>query len=213
MPLTKEQEEYKSKLVSRFPKVFSGKVGCLIGYELEFHINKNINPKRAAKRAIPIHLKAAVEKELDKMITDGIIEPAIGATTWISEMVIIPQSETDVEDIRITIDARQANVAIERERHNTESVEELAFELNGAAFISSADIRKSFHQLKIKESSRPITTFRTPKGLMRYTRLAMGFCCASEYFQFIISTKLEDLKGVRNLVDDIFIWGRTQIRR
>ena len=145
MPLTKEQDEYKPKLISRFPKVFSGKVGCLIGYELEFHINKNINPKRAAKRAIPIHLKAAVEKELDKMIIDGIIEPAIGATTWISEMVIIPQSETDVEDIRITIDARQANVAIERELHNTESVEELAMALNGAAFISSADIRKSFH--------------------------------------------------------------------
>ena len=39
----------------------------------------------------------------------------------------------------------------------------------------------------------------------------MGFCCASEYFQFIISTKLEDLKGVRNLLDDKFIWGRTQI--
>ena len=112
MPLTKEQEAYKSKLVSRFPMVFSGKVGCLIGYELEFW--KNINPKISAKRAIPIHLKAAVEKELDRMIADGIIEPAIGATTWISEMVIIPQSETDVEDIKITIDARQANVAIGR---------------------------------------------------------------------------------------------------
>ena len=55
-----------------------------------------------------------MEKELDRMIADGIIEPAIGATTWISEMVIIPQSETDVEDIKITIDARQANVAIGR---------------------------------------------------------------------------------------------------
>ena len=208
--LTTDQENYKKNLVQNFPKVFSGKVGCLENFELAFHINTEILPKRAAKRSIPVHLLATVERELDKMIAEDIIEPATGPTTWINEMVIIPQSETDVEDIRITIDARQANLAIERERHNTESIDELAIQLNGARFISSCDIKKGFHQIKIKESSRTITTFRTPKGLMRYKRLAMGFCCASENFQHIIAGKLEGLKGVKNLVDDIFVWGSTQ---
>ena len=208
--LTRDQELYKANIFKEFPAVFSGKVGCLNDFELEFHINPSIIPKRAAKRAIPIHLKATVERELEKMIKDGIIEPASGPTTWISEMVIIPQSETNVDDIRITIDARQANVAIERERHNTESIDELAMELNDANFISCCDIKKSFHQIKIKESSRSITTFRTPKGLMRYKRLAMGFCCASECFQHVIAGKLEGLKGVKNLIDDIFVWGKTQ---
>ena len=151
-----------------------------------------------------------LEKELEKMMADNINEPATGPTTWIYEMVIVPQSELDMEDIRITIDAKQANMAIQRVRHNTESLDDLAIELYGARFISCCDIKKGFHQICIKESSRAITTFQTPKGLMRYKRLTMGFCCASENFQHIIAEKLEGLEGVKNLVDDIFIWGRKQ---
>jgi hypothetical protein len=55
-------------------------------------------------------LKATVEKELEKMMADNIIEPATGPLTWINEMVIVPQSELDTEDIRITIDARPQSV-------------------------------------------------------------------------------------------------------
>ena len=38
----------------------------------------------------------------------------------------------------------------------------------------------------------------------------MGICCASEMFQNIIERVLQGLKGQKNLVDDIFVWGRNQ---
>ncbi len=36
--LTKEQEDYKANIIKDFPKVFSGKVGCLKDFELDFYL-------------------------------------------------------------------------------------------------------------------------------------------------------------------------------
>jgi hypothetical protein len=123
-------------------------------------------------------------------------------------MVIVPKPSQSKE-IRITIDSKKANKAIKRTRHNTPSIECLADQLNGAAFMSKLDFRGGFHQLVLHKDSRSITTFPTPLGLMRYKRLSMGVCCASEIFQHEIEKALEGLIGVRNLVDDIFVWGST----
>lgn len=208
--LTPEQQKYKENIVGRFPNVFSGKVGCLKDYELELHIDKTIKPKVAAKRPQPFHLKEAIEKELRSMLEDDIIEFATGPTTWVSELVKVPKASGNPLEFRLVMDGREPNEAIMRERHNCESLENLAAELNGAKVMSKADLKGGFHQIKINERSRYITTTRSSLGLIRWKRLTMGICCSSEAFQHIISNELEGQDGVRNLVDDIFIWGNTQ---
>ena len=75
---------------------------------------------------------------------------------------------------------------------------------------SRIDLRGGFHQIVLHKDSRSITTFRTPLGLKRYKRLSMGVCCASEIFQHEVEKCLNGLHGVKNLVDDIFVWGTSQ---
>ena len=140
---------------------------------------------------------------------EGIIEPASGPTSWILEMVIVEKDDQPGE-IRIVTDAREANKAIQRERHNTPTIDDLAILLNKAKYCSKLDLKKGFEHIRIAEKSRYITTFRTPRGLMRNKRLTMGICCASEMFQHELEKKLDGLIGVKSLVDDIFIWGETQ---
>ena len=41
-------------------------------------------------------------------------------------------------------------------------------------------------------------------------RLPFGINAASEVFQNAIQQALQGLHGVRNIVDDIIVWGRTQ---
>ena len=204
-----ERAEYTRKLREIYPEVFSGLIGKLKGYELELHIDKKIRPVRSKERRIPFHLRDKVEAELDVMLRDDIIEFATGPTPWVSEMVIVPKP-SNPDQIRITIDSKEANLAIARERHNTPSVEELAIDLNKARVISKADFTRSFYQIVIRKKSRYITTFRTSRGLMRFKRLSMGICCASEMFQWIIEKELAGLKGVKNLIDDCFIWGSSE---
>ena len=45
---------------------------------------------------------------------------------------------------------------------------------------------------------------------MRYKRLVQGISCASEMFQNAVENILSGLDGVMNLIDDAFIWGKTE---
>ena len=78
----------------------------MMGVELDFHIDTNIKPSQAACRPIPVHLRDKVEKEIDRMIETGVIEPATGPTSWISEMVIV-EKDDQPDEIRIATDARE----------------------------------------------------------------------------------------------------------
>lgn len=55
-----------------------------------------------------------------------------------------------------------------------------------------------------------MTTFTTHKGLKRYTRLLFGLSSAAETFQHVIQQVLQGLPGVRNISDDIIVFGQDQ---
>jgi hypothetical protein len=62
----------------------------------------------------------------------------------------------------------------------------------------------------LNKESRNITTFTTHVGLRRYKRLSLGISSAAEIFQYSLSSALEGLDGIRNISDDIIVFGRTQ---
>ncbi|CAC5390165.1 unnamed protein product [Mytilus coruscus] len=64
--------------------------------------------------------------------------------------------------------------------------------------------------LELTQESRNITTFTTHVGLRRYKRLSFGVTSAAEIFQNTLSTALEGLEGVRNISDDIIVFGASQ---
>ena len=86
--LTKIQIQYRKNILEKFHSLFSGKRGTMRGVELKLHIDPDIKPTQVACRPIPIHLREKLDKELDRMIMDGTLEPDEGPTTWISELVI-----------------------------------------------------------------------------------------------------------------------------
>ena len=55
-----------------------------------------------------------------------------------------------------------------------------------------------------------IKTFTTHVGLRRYKRLSFGISSAAEIFQNTLSSALEGLDGVRNISDDIIVFGRNK---
>lgn len=71
-----------------------------------------------------------MEAELQKLENDNIIEPVTGATPWISPIVTPPKPK-DPDKVRICVDIRQANTAIQRERHVTPTSDDVLQELNG----------------------------------------------------------------------------------
>ena len=106
---------------------------------------------------------------------------------------------------------RVANQAIKRQKHPIRTVEEIVQEMSGACHFSKLDLRSGYHQLELDATSREITTFSTPFGLRRLKRLTLGVTIASEHDQQTLERKVfYDLQNVRNISDDVIIWGKSQ---
>ena len=69
---------------------------------------------------------------------------------------------------------------------------------------------QAYHQLGLDDKSRYITKFSTHVGLYRCKRLNYGTNASAEIFQYTLQTQLQGLKGVKNIADNIIIYGTTR---
>ncbi|CAB3998121.1 uncharacterized protein K02A2.6-like, partial [Paramuricea clavata] len=190
------------QLMKEYAHLFNG-IGTLKNFEVKLHIDDTVPPVAQTPRRIPFHMR----QKVDTLESDGIIEKVSDATPWVSPLVVIPKKDGE---IRLCIDMRMANQAIQRERHPTPTVDDLIHKLNGATIFTKLDLRSGYHQLSLAEESRHITTFVTHKGLCRYKKLNFGTNSASEIFQHVISEQIRDIPNAINISDDIIIFGITQ---
>ena len=202
---TAQVSQVQTDLLQEYKQVFSG-IGKMKDTQVNLHINKEIRPVQQKQRRIPFHLRSDVEKELERLEDLDIIERAEGPTTWISPIVVVPKAK----GVRICLDSRVINTAIERECEVIPTINDLKKDLNGSTVFWTIDLNKGYHQLELHVESRPITTFTTHKGLFRYKRLCFGVNSAAEIFQRKIADMLQGIEGVKNMSDDIIIFAKSE---
>lgn len=202
------QDDLKESFKRTYPKLFSGKIGCLKDFMLELHEDTSIKPTKRFHYRIPYHLRPQVEQLLDAREKGGLIEKATGPTSWISACHVVPKK--DPSQIRLVIDARPVNKAIKRHRHITPTLDDIAARMSGSTTFSKVDFKEGYRQILLHPDSRHLTTFSTHKGLFRDTRLGPGLCAGAESFQYIVGDVLKDIQGVMNVSDDIIIYGADQ---
>ena len=185
------------------PELFNG-VGKLIDFQVRLHIDKNIKPSAQNYQRVPFHLCKKVEEELKLLLEQDIIEHAEGPTPWMSPIVTSLKPK-DPTKVRICVDMRRANEAIQRQRHVTPTLDDNLHALNRATAFSKLDLNSAYHQLEIHPDSRYIAMFSTHIGLYNYKRLNFGISSASEAFQHTIAQVLSDMPGVKNVSDDILV--------
>ena len=196
----------QSQIIDQFADLFEG-AGKVDGVEIKLHIDQDVSPKEQQHRRIPFHIRLDVENELDRLDKLYIIERVDGPTPWVSPIVVVPKKSGDV---RICVDTREANKAVQRIKHVMPTIDELITDLNGACVFSTLDLKSAYHQLELNPESRYITTFTTHVGLWRYKRLMFGINAASEIFQNTLSELLSGLDGCKNMSDDIIVYSKTQ---
>ena len=89
------------------------------------------------------HVRKDVNGAIKQLLDDDVIECATGPTPWISPVVIVPNKD---KSVRVCVDMRKANQAIQRNKHPMPTIEEVITDLDGATVFSTLDLKAGYHQ-------------------------------------------------------------------
>ena len=195
VPLTRE------KILAEYKNVFKG-LGH-IGESSTFVIDPNHPPVQHGPRRIPVTLQKEVKEKIAELEKKGIIQKVTDPTDWISSMVIVSKPGK----IRICLDPRDLNKAIQRPKYQMPTLEEILPKLSKAKVFTTLDAKDGFYQIGLDEESSKKTTFWTPFGRYRYLRMPFGISVAPEEFECKLHEKLTGLEGVEILRDDLLVVG------
>ena len=144
--VTKPKPEVASKpmvlqdpLLRDYTDVFEG-LGCLVGnYRIE--IDPTVKPVVHPPRRVPCALREDVKDELTRMVGDGIIAPVTEPTRLVSSMIAVRKKNNK---LRICLDHRDLNKAIQRSHYPLPTLEDVATRLNKAKVFSVLDAKSGF---------------------------------------------------------------------
>ena len=143
LPLTKQD------ILSHYSSCFEG-MGCFPGESYKFHLKPEHKPARHAPRKVPIHLEDAFKEEIKSLMELGILEEIKEHTDWVNSYVIVEKdsgnhhalNHTIKRKLRICLDPRDLNEAVERKPYHTCSVDEITAKLQEMTVFTTVTSRK-----------------------------------------------------------------------
>ncbi|CAB3979511.1 Hypothetical predicted protein [Paramuricea clavata] len=147
------------KIIDEYTDVFQG-LGCLDG---DYHIKVDplVPPVVYPARKIPFAIKDKFKDELCQMAKIGAITKVTEPSEWVNSIVV---TEKKNGNLRICLDPRALNKAVQRKHYPMKTVEKVAAELEGATVFSTLDASSGFWHIKLDEQSSKLTTFNNHLG-------------------------------------------------
>lgn len=154
------------------------------------------------------YMQQILNKEIDEMLSLGVIEPA--NSPWCSPVLLVKKKDSNY---RLVYDARKLNTIIKNsDAYCLPNVERILNSLRGAKYISSIDLRKAFWQIPLDPTSREKTAFSIiGRGQFQFTVVPFGLCNAAQTQQRLVDALFgpEFEPKIFSFIDDIIITGST----
>ena len=175
--LTEQQKGQLLELLTVFEAGTDGRLGCTSACQHHIH-TKDGPPVRQQLYRLPYVYKEAVEKEIELMLKQGIVEPA--SSEWTSPIVIIKKKD---DTIRLCVDYRRLNVMTKVDAYPMTKVDDALDQGGQARYITTLDLAKGYWEIPVAEEDHPKTAFITPRGLYQFKLMPFGLCGAPAMFQ------------------------------
>ena len=193
---TAPQVNNKGDLQMLYPDRFNG-----IGkFEGEYHIvtDPNVLPVIHAPRECPIHIKDDIKKELDQMVSHGVIKPVTDASDWVSSAAYSQKSNGRW---RVCLDPKPLKEAI--------TILQL-LKKSPTNSMAAQYSRNGYWSVVLDKESYYHTTFNSPFGRLRFTRSPFGLCVSQDIFQQKMDFILEKCHGTVGIADSVAVHGPTE---
>ena len=111
------------------------------------------------------------------------------------------------------IDYRQLNKVTIRNQYPLPQIDDLFDQLQGARVFSRIDLRSGYHQLRIRESYIPKTTFKTRYGRYEFVVMSFGLTNAPAAFMDLMNRVFHPYldRFVIVFIDDILVYSRSEL--
>lgn len=195
-------------LLNKFSHVFDERIGKISGVQASLNVRSDTKPMYVKARPVAFAVREAVDKEIDKFVSDGIWEK-VDHSEWATPVVPVKKAGGRVRlcgDYKITL-----NPSLLVDDHPLPTVEELFATVAGGKRFSKLDLSQAYLQLEVRPEDRELLTLSTHKGLFRPTRLMYGVASAPAVFQRLMEQILQGIPGVTVFIDDIRITGPDDI--
>lgn len=159
----------------------------------------------------PYGLKDEVEKQINKMLKDGIISPSkspFNSPLWVVNKKLDASGE---RKYRIVIDFKTLNSKTIADKYPMPEIAAVLADLKNNNYFSTLDLAMGFYQVELKREDREKTAFSVNNGKYEFNRLPMGLKNSPSIFQRVMDDVLRDYIGkiCHVYIDDIIVFGST----
>ncbi|XP_058038753.1 uncharacterized protein K02A2.6-like [Ahaetulla prasina] len=196
--------DLQDALMEEFAEVFEDRLGKYKGTPISFNLDPQVAPIRLKARRVPFALKPKIDREIDKLVNQGILVP-VDHAKW--ETPIVTPIKPD-GSIRICADYKATlNKALQKSAYPVPVVQHLLHSLGHGQVFAKLDLAQAYQQLPVDASTAEAQTIVTHRGAFKCTRLQFGVSVAPGLFQNLMERLLQGLPGVVPYFDDVLISG------
>ena len=178
LPLTQEKVE------NTYADVFQG-LGKFPGEPYKLRLKPDAVPAKHRPRKVPVHLQVAFHEEVERLVKIDVLEKVTEPTEWVNSFVIVEKvidssnahspNHVIKKSIRLCIDPKDLNEALEREPYYSRTIDELISMFAGAKVFTIVDMDKGYWQVVLHPESRKLTCMAFDIGRYQFKRLPMGW--------------------------------------
>lgn len=199
--LTEQERQELNKLIEDTFTKMGQKLGCTSIVEHE--IRTNSSPIKQRHYPLSPTLQLQVNKELEQMLADDIIEPS--SSPWASPIVLVKKPDGSY---RFCVNYKKLNEVSLPDAYPLPFVANTLDKLRDAKYLSTIDLKSAYWQIPVAKESRPLTAFVVPtRGLFQFKRMPFGLhnspATWQRFIDRVIGFDLE--KHVFVYLDDIII--------
>jgi hypothetical protein len=152
------------------------------GIEFLIELLPGTSPISKRPYRMPINELVELKKQITELWAKGFIRPS--SSPWGAPVLFVEKKDGTQW---MCIDYRSLNEVTIRNKYPHPRIEDLFDQMKGAGVFSKIDLRSRYHQLRIRESDIPKTTFCTRYGLYEYTVMSFGLTNAPAYFMYLMN--------------------------
>jgi ribonuclease HI len=177
--------------------------------EHALNVDPKARPVKQPLRRFDEPKRKAIESELHRLENVGFIQE-IKASTWVSNPVIVPKKNTDVQ--RVCVDYTSLNKHWPKDPFPLPRIDQIIDSTAGCARLSFLDAYSGYNHIKLKKEDEEKIAIITPYGVFCYQVMPFGLKNAGATYQQMMQNCLGSQIG-RNIqvyIDDVVITTRKE---